>query len=137
MHRTLEKIWKRGDIDTNIFKYFDVEEPKFGRFSLLPKIHKRLHSVPGRPVISNSGFYTENISAFLDFHLKPISAKVKLYIKDTNDFLRKLQNLPKLPDDVILCTIDVVGLSPNVPNEERLLFLKKALDKRQNKTVPT
>ena len=89
-----------------------------------------MHSVPGRPVISNSGFYTENISAFLDFHLKP-------YIKDTNDFLRKLQNLPKLPDDVILCTIDVVGLYPNIPNEEGLLFLKKALDKRRNKTVST
>ena len=114
-----------------------MEEPKFGRFYVLPKIHKRLHSVPGRPVISNCGFYTEDISAFLDFHLKPIAAKVKSYIKDTNDFLRKLQNLPKLPDDVILCTIDVVGLYPNIPNEEGLLFLKKALDKRRNKTVST
>ena len=135
MRRTLEKIRKRGDIDSNTLKYFDVEEPKFGRFYLLPKIHKRLHGVPGRPVISNSGFYTENVSAFLDFYLKPIAAKVKSCIKDTNDFLRKLQNLLKLPDDVILCTIDVVGLYPNIPNEEGLLFLKKVLDKRRNKTV--
>ena len=59
-----------------------------------------MHSVPCRPIISNSGFYTENISAFLDFHLKPITAKVKSYIKDTKDFLRKLQNVPKLPVDV-------------------------------------
>ena len=91
MHRTLEKIRKIGDIDSNTLKYFDVEEPKFSRFYLLLKIHKGLHGVPGRPVISNSGFYTENISAFLDFHLKPITVKVKSYIKDTNDFLRKLQ----------------------------------------------
>ena len=75
MHGTLEKIRKRGDIDSNTLKYFDVEEPKFGRFYLLPKIHKRWHSVPSRPV--NSGFHAENISAFLDFHLKPIAAKVK------------------------------------------------------------
>ena len=114
-----------------------MEEPKFGRFYLLPKIHKRLHSIPSRPITSNSGFYTGNISAFLDFHLKSIAEKIKSYIKDTNDFLRKLQNLPKLPDDVILCTIDVVGLYPNIPNEEGLLFLKKALDKRRNKTVST
>ena len=112
-----------------------MEEPKIGRFYLWSKRHKRLHSVPGRFVISNSGFYTENISAFLDFHLRPIMAKVKSYIKDTNDFLRKLQNLPKLPDDVILCTIDVVGLYPNFSNDEDLLFLKKALDKRWNQTV--
>ena len=58
-------------------------------------------------------------------------------MKDTNDFLRKLQNLPKLPDDAILCTIDVVRLYPNILNDESLLCLKKALDKRRNKTVPT
>ena len=66
MHRALVQF-ARGDIDNNTLKYFDVEEPKFGQFYLLPKIHKRLYGVPGRPVNSNSGFYTEHISAFLDF----------------------------------------------------------------------
>ena len=42
--------------------------------------------IPGRPVISNCGFYTENISAFLDHQLKPIAMQVKSYVKDTNDF---------------------------------------------------
>ena len=51
-------------------------------------------------------------------------------MKDTNDFLRKLQNLIKLPDDAILSTIDVVRLYPNVLNDESLLCLKKAIDKR-------
>ena len=46
-------------------------------FYLLPKIHKRLHNVPGRPVISKSGFFTEKMSAFLEYHLKPLSQKVK------------------------------------------------------------
>ena len=95
---------------------FNVEEPKFGRFYLLPKI-QRLHSLPGRVVLSNSGFYTKNISEFLDFHLKPSAVKVKSYIKDTNYFLIKLQNLPKLSDDVILCTINLVGLYPNITND--------------------
>ena len=53
-----------------------MEEPKFGRFYLFSKIHKRLHSVPARPVISNSGFYTENISAILDFHLNQLRQKL-------------------------------------------------------------
>ena len=39
-----------------------MKDPKFARFYLLPKIHKRLHNVPGRPVIFNSGCYAENIS---------------------------------------------------------------------------
>ena len=73
-----------------------VQDPKFARFYLLPKTHKRLENVQGRPVISNCGFYTENISAFLDFPLQPLAREVKSYIKDTNDFLKKLRSLTLL-----------------------------------------
>ena len=58
-------------------------------------------------------------------------------MKDTNDFLRKFLNLLKLPDDLILCTADLVGLYPNIPNEEGLILLNKAFDKRRNKIVST
>ena len=104
---------------------------------MLPQIHKRLQNVPGRPVISNSTYFTENISSFLDFHLKPLAQKVKSYIQDTNDFLKKIANLPPLPDDLILCTIDVVGLYPNIPHEEGLIAIRKALDTRKDKTIST
>ena len=97
-------------------------------------IHKRLHNVPGRPVISNCGYYTENISSFLDFHLQPVSKKVKSYIKDTNDFLKKLRSLTNLPDNALLCTMDVVGLYPNIPHDEGLTALRKRLDMRDEKT---
>ena len=110
MKSVLRKIKNRGNISDEILDYFLVRNSKSGRFYLLPKIHKGLHNVPGRPVISNSGYYTENISSFLDFHLKPLAQKVKSYIQDTNDFLKKIANLPPLPDDLILCAIDVVGL---------------------------
>ena len=80
---------------------------------------------------------TENISSFLDFHLQPLAREVKSYIKDTNDFLKKLRSLPNLPDDIILCTVDVVGLYPNIPHEEDLSALRKRLDLRQEKDVTT
>ena len=111
----LRKIKNRGDISDETLEYFLVNNPKLGRFYLLPKIHKRLHNVPGRPVISNSSYYTENISSFLDFHLKPLAQKVKSYIQDTTDFLKKIANIPPFPDDLILCTLDVVGLYQNIP----------------------
>ena len=44
----------------------------FIKLYLLPKIHKRLRNVPGRPVISNCGSSTEKCSEFLDYHLKSI-----------------------------------------------------------------
>ena len=84
--KALEKIRSRGDLSSDTLNYFVVEDPKFARFYLLHKIHKRLHNVLGRPVISNCGFYTENISSLLDYHLQPLAQKVKSYIKDTNHF---------------------------------------------------
>ena len=70
-----------------------MKDPKFARFYLLPKIHKRLHNVPSRLVISNSGYCTENISSFLDHHLQPLAQAAKSYIKDTNKFLKKLHSI--------------------------------------------
>ena len=82
----LSRFKNRGDIPNETLEYFLINKPKLGRFYLLPKIHKRLHNVPGRPVISNNGFFTENISTFLEYRLKPLSQKFKSFIKDTNDF---------------------------------------------------
>ena len=81
-------IRERADMDEKTLEYFFVNDPKLGRFYLLPKIHKRLNGVPGRPVISNSGYLTENNSEFLDHHLQPLAKKVPSYIKDTNHFLQ-------------------------------------------------
>ena len=88
----LRKVRNREKVNDETLDCFLVNNAKIGRFYLVPKIHKRRHNLPGKPAISNHGCYsTENISAFLEYHLKPIAQKVISYIKDTNDFLRKLQ----------------------------------------------
>ena len=62
----LNKIRARGDLSADHLEYFFNMDPRFARFYLLPKIRNRLHNVPGRPIISNFGYYMENISSFLD-----------------------------------------------------------------------
>ena len=69
--------------------------------------------------------------------MQPLAREVKSYIKDTNDFLKKLRSLPNLPYYIILCTVDVVGLYPNIPHEVGLSALRKRLDLRQEKDVTT
>ena len=69
---TLKQMVRKKEIETKVMEYLIVKRPQLGRFYLLPKIHKRKTSVPGRPVISNNQTATENISSFLDFHLKNI-----------------------------------------------------------------
>ena len=86
INKVIRKLRKRGDISNGTLEYFSVNNSKLGRFYLLPRIHKQLHDVPGGPVISNSGFYTENIFSFIEYHLKPLVQNVKSYIRDTNYF---------------------------------------------------
>ena len=59
------------------------------------------------------------------------------YIKNTNEFLLKLKNLRKVPDNAILITADVVGLYPNIPHNEGLEVLKKRIDNFYEKSIPT
>ena len=61
----------------------------------------------------------------LDFYLQPLAQAVKSYIKDTNYFLNKLLSLPKLPDNIILCTTDAVGRYSNILHEEGMSALRK------------
>ena len=53
---------------------------------------------------------------------------VPLIIKDMNDFLLKLKELGGAPQNAIICTIDVVGLYPNIPHCKGLEALEKAIN---------
>ena len=50
--QNLDLLMKEGYINNKNRKYLFNPRPRLGRFYLLPKIHKRLEKVPGRPVIS-------------------------------------------------------------------------------------
>ena len=91
-------------------KCFTIDFKKatnLGKLYLLPKIHKRLFEVPGRPVISNCGTPTEKVSEFLDSELKSVMQEGWSYIKDSGDFIKKLKNIDHIPQDAIMVTADV------------------------------
>ena len=72
--RIFKSLYTRKFIREKELKYFSYDFKKatnLGKLYLLPKIHKLLYNVPGRPVISNCGTPTEKPSEFFDFHLKP------------------------------------------------------------------
>ena len=72
---------KKDLITERELKYFCYKKStNFGKMYFLPKIHKRLDNVPGRPVISNCGTPTEKASEFLDHHLQPIMKSGVSYI---------------------------------------------------------
>ena len=71
----------------------------------------------------------------MKYHLQPFAQRVKSYIKDINQFLNKIKKIEKLPEEAILCTMDVVGLYPNIPHGEGLASLYKFLETRENKQI--
>ena len=70
----------RKDISGETLDYILVNNQKLGALYLLPKIHQRLHNVPGRPTPSNSEYFTESISDFFEYHLKPFAREVTSFI---------------------------------------------------------
>ena len=101
---------------------------------LLPKIHKRLHGVP---VISNCGTPTEKASEFSDNQFKEVMQNGWFYIKDSNNFIKKIKSLKKIPDNDILVTADVVRLYTRISHKAGLRALKEVLDRREEKKIST
>ena len=127
---------RKGKITEKELKYFIINHKKatnLGKMYLLPKMHKRLYDVPGRPVISNCVTPTEKDSEFLDNQLKPVMREGMSYIKDSDDFMHKIRYLKDIPNDALLVTADVVGLYPNITPEAGLEALKEVLERRKDK----
>ena len=135
-----QSIKKNNLVTEKELKYFPYQyknSTNFGKMYLIPKIHNRLDNVADCPVISNFGTPAEKASEFLDQHLQPILKSGVSYIKCTNDFLFKLKNLRKIPENAFLVTSDVVGLYPNIPHDEGLEVSRKQCNALDNKSIST
>jgi hypothetical protein len=120
--RAIEAMHVRGHIDDKTMEYFTPEDPKPGRFYLLPKIHKENN--PGTPIVSANGHPTEKISEFIDFHLRPFIENLPSHIKDTTDYLKKMENLT-IPENTTLVTLDVTSFYTNIPHDDGIAICRK------------
>ena len=144
MAETSNKIFlnlkRKGSIsekETKCFVYDFNNAINLVKLCFLPKIHKKLFNVPGRPVIFNCGTPTEKSSEFLDYHLKPVMQRSWSYIEDSGDFIEKIKRKSNIPDDAILVTEDVVGIYQSKSHEPGLKALEKALEKRDSMQIST
>ena len=122
-NRIFKRLYTQKFIKEKELKHFSYDFKKttnLGKLCLLPKIHKRLYNLPGRPVIFNCGTPTEKASEFLHFHLKPLMQSGWSYIRGSGDFIDKMKRIGKVP-------ADVVGLYQSTPRKEGILALKYKL----------
>lgn len=77
----------------------------------------------GRSIISGNGVITENLSKFVDDHLRPFVTNLPSYIKDTIHLLQNLDGLC-LPSGSLLVAIDVEALYSSIPHNLGLSAVK-------------
>ena len=129
VENAIDRLRLNGSLDEKMAEQLKPHNPKTPRLYLLPKVHKPGN--PGRPVVSSIGCHTEKISKYVDHHLQPLNQALPSYIKDTTDFLNKLEALPEeLPENTIMVTMDVRALYTNVPNNEGIDAVKHFLRAR-------
>ena len=93
-----------------------------------------------RPIISGCGSYLENVSLYVEHFIKDLATKHASKLKDTPDFLRKLEEVKSkgaLPKDAILLVTDVSALFTNIPKNEGIEATKEALNQRTNPEIST
>ena len=74
---------------------------------------------PYRPIVSSKRTHTEHISGYVDSILQPLLHNIPSLITDTNDFLRKQNDIKHLiPPESTMITIDVNSLYTNIPHTD-------------------
>ena len=64
---------------------------KAPHFYITPKVHKK--DVPGWPVVSSIDCHTSKLSQFVDHYLQTHTKALPCHVKDTTDFINKLENV--------------------------------------------
>jgi hypothetical protein len=86
--------------------------------------------------VSANGHLTENISEFIGFHLRPVVENLSSHMKDTTDYLKKMENLT-IPENTTLVTMDVTSLCAKIPHDDGIDACRKIWEQRTVQEPPT
>jgi hypothetical protein len=133
--KIVEGMYKRQSFLKEMKGYFLPIDTRPGRVQGNPKVHKTNN--PLRVIITGRHGTTENIAEFVEKELSENFSNLPSFIKESTDFLNKLNYIPQpLPYNTIMLCLDVKALYPSVPREEATLACRKALNKRTNHNLP-
>ena len=96
-------------------------------FHVLPKIHKTNNL--GRPVTSSINCHTSRVLEFVDYYLQPEVKKLRSYVKNTADFIKKIEAIDHVSDDSYLVSLDICDLYTKIPHKEGIENVKQNLRK--------
>ena len=116
INQYVDELHDRGFVDKDTRNFLIApEDVRTQRLYFLKKIHKTPHGI--RPIVSGCNGPTENISAYIDYYIKPLVPQIPSHIRDSGHLVSILENTP-LPQDILLVTIDVSSLYTNIPHDD-------------------
>ena len=62
--------------------------------------------------------HTAKISKYIDHQLQLHVKELNSYVKDSTDFIRKINSMDKITDNSIFVTMDILSLCTNISNKE-------------------
>ena len=133
MYQAIDRFKKEKLITEKIADGLKTLDPGTPRFYITPKIHKPEN--PGRPFVSSVKCHTANISKHNDYHLQPVVKQIPSYIKVTNDFIIKINDIGNIPPSSYLVTMNVKLLYTNIPNSEGIAAVTNAYDNYRKKSI--
>ena len=90
--------------------------------------HKRCDiSIPGRPIIAQCRSPTSKICRLLDYFLLPLVQRQDTYIKDTNEFIKKIESTI-CPHNIVLCVYDLTSMYTNMHIQELIEAVERAFN---------
>lgn len=136
-------MFDNGEIDRTTLDFLSGppnKEPKLGRLFLLPKIHKLsedviqgiknqsiiVNELPiSRPIISQCNCVSERVSQFIDYFLLPLVKRQNSYIRDSGDFINKIEAL-KPDGNCLLVSFDCTSMYTNMEFDELIQSVQRA-----------
>ena len=126
VNSAIESFRKQELLSSSTANKLTVDEVRTPQFHIFPKVHKT--NIPGRPVVSSVECHTSKISKFVDQYLQPHAKSLSSNIKNTSDFINRINETKDINKDTILVTLDVKLLYTNIPNHEGIEAVKSALN---------
>ena len=127
INETIRTFIKEKLINEQLGKILLQNNPKTPNLYFRPKVHKMNN--PGRPIVSSINSHSPRISEFVDIHLEPIVNGIKSHIKDTTDFINKIEQIRDITNNTILVTMDVKSLFTQIPHSEGISPVARTLEK--------
>ncbi|XP_075187500.1 uncharacterized protein LOC142258789 [Anomaloglossus baeobatrachus] len=131
LSQILEAAREEGILSLNEYKFLKPNFPITPTFYSLPKVHKGLEPLKGRPIVSGIGSLTQNCGIYVDRILRPFVDALPSFTRDTMDLLRKLDGV-SVGRDVLLASIDVEALYSSIPHEKGLEAMRHYLGSRNS-----